>query len=164
MIGGRLRKGWMVVVGFVVMGLATVFLGLTQNVLIALVAAFVIGVFNLVYVIPTQTLFAELTPAGLHGPRGRLPFQPGVRGDDLAMAVSSVAAERPGGHGHRGVRLTDDPGWHRWRPAAGSARSEMRKALVALVLWTGLAAGSLLPGPVAPIYLWIGSIRKFARV
>jgi len=40
-IGSRVRKGWMVVIGFVVMGLATVFLGLTQNVLLAQGAAFV---------------------------------------------------------------------------------------------------------------------------
>ena len=92
-IGSRLRKGWMVVIGFVVMGLATLFLGLTQNVLIALVAAFVIGVFNLVYVIPTQTLFAELTPEGFMGRvvafRSSLVFGAMT----LSMAVSSVAAE-----------------------------------------------------------------------
>jgi len=92
-IGNRLRKGWMVVIGFVVMGLATLFLGLTQNVLIALVAAFVMGVFNLVYVIPTQTLFAELTPEGFMGRvvafRSSLVFGAMT----LSMAVSSIAAE-----------------------------------------------------------------------
>lgn len=93
-LGNRLRKGWLVVIGFIVMGLATVFLGLTQNVLLALGAAFVIGVFNLVYVIPTQTLFAELTPEGFMGRvvafRSSLVFGAMT----LSMAVSSVAAER----------------------------------------------------------------------
>ena len=63
-IGARLRKGWLVVSGFLVMGVATVVLGLTSNEVLAVVAAVTIGVFNLVYVIPSQTLFAERTPEG----------------------------------------------------------------------------------------------------
>jgi MFS family permease len=92
-IGGRLHKGSMVVIGFVVMGFATLFLGLTENVLIALVAAFVMGVFNLVYVIPTQTLFAQLTPEGFMGRvvAFRSSFVFGAM--TLSMAVSSIAAE-----------------------------------------------------------------------
>lgn len=66
-IGARLRKGWLVVTGFLVMGIATVLLGLTSNEILAMAAAVVIGVFNLVYVIPSQTLFAERTPADLMG-------------------------------------------------------------------------------------------------
>jgi hypothetical protein len=49
------------------MGLATVILGLTDNEVLAIGAAVVIGIFNLVYVIPSQTLFAERTPHGLMG-------------------------------------------------------------------------------------------------
>ena len=67
LIGARLRKGWLVVIGFVAMGLATVLLGLTTNVLVALLAAALIGIFNLVYIIPTQTIFIELTPLDLMG-------------------------------------------------------------------------------------------------
>jgi MFS family permease len=66
-IGARLHKGWLVVTGFAVMGMATIVLGLTSNELLAIFAAAVIGVFNLVYVIPSQTLFAERTPANLMG-------------------------------------------------------------------------------------------------
>jgi MFS family permease len=66
-IGARLRKGWLVVTGFAVMGLATIVLGLTSNELLAIGAAVVIGIFNLVYVIPSQTLFAERTPEGMLG-------------------------------------------------------------------------------------------------
>ena len=36
LIGARLQKGWLVVGGFMVMGLATIVLGLTGNVLVAL--------------------------------------------------------------------------------------------------------------------------------
>jgi MFS family permease len=66
-IGARLRKGWLVITGFAVMGLATIVLGLTSHDLTAVAAAAVIGIFNLVYVIPSQTLFAERTPPGLMG-------------------------------------------------------------------------------------------------
>lgn len=66
-IGARLRKGWLVITGFAVMGAATIVLGLTANELMAVAASIVIGIFNLVYVIPSQTLFAERTPPGLMG-------------------------------------------------------------------------------------------------
>jgi MFS transporter, DHA3 family, macrolide efflux protein len=92
-IGSRLRKGWLVVGGFVVMGLATVFLGLTGNVALALIAALVIGIANLVYIIPTQTLFIELTPLELMGRvvafRSSLVFGSMM----AAMAVSGLLAE-----------------------------------------------------------------------
>jgi len=92
-IGARLRKGRMVVAGFLVMGLSTIVLGLTGNVLVALVAAGVSGIANLVYVIPSQTLFAELTPPGFMGRvvafRATLVFG-ALTG---AMAVSAVLAE-----------------------------------------------------------------------
>lgn len=92
-IGARLRKGRMVVIGFIAMGLGTIVMGLTQNVLVALGASFLVGVFNLVYVIPTQTLFAELTPPGFMGRvvafRSSLVFGAMT----LSMGVSSVAAE-----------------------------------------------------------------------
>ena len=66
-IGARLRKGWLVISGFAVMGLATIVLGLTSNELLAVGAAVIIGIFNLVYIIPSQTLFAERTPEGMMG-------------------------------------------------------------------------------------------------
>ena len=66
-IGARLRKGWLIISGFAVMGLATIVLGLTSNELLAMGAAVVIGIFNLVYVIPSQVLFAERTPEGMLG-------------------------------------------------------------------------------------------------
>lgn len=92
-VGTRLRKGWLVVGGFFFMGLATVILGLTSNVAVALVAAAVIGIANLVYIIPTQTVFIELTPVELMGRvvafRSSLVFGSMT----LAMAVSGALAE-----------------------------------------------------------------------
>ncbi len=92
-IGARLRKGWLVVGGFIFMGLSTVVLGLTGNVVVALVAATIIGIANLVYIIPTQTIFIEVTPIELMGRvvafRSSLVFGSMT----LAMGVSGVLAE-----------------------------------------------------------------------
>ncbi len=92
-LGARLRKGWLVVGGFLVMGLATVILGLTGNVLVALAASGVIGVANLVYIIPTQTIFIELTPIELMGRvvafRSSLVFGAMT----LAIGLSGIIAE-----------------------------------------------------------------------
>ena len=62
LIGARFRKGRMVITGFLSMGLATVILGLSTTLPIALLAAGVIGIANLVYVVPTQTIFGQVTP------------------------------------------------------------------------------------------------------
>ena len=68
-------------------------MGVTQNVLVALVAVFGIGIFNLVYIVPTQAVFAEQTPEGFMGRvvafRSSLVFGAMT----LSMAVSSIAAE-----------------------------------------------------------------------
>ncbi|MDQ3407681.1 MAG: MFS transporter, partial [Chloroflexota bacterium] len=93
LIGARYGKGRMVVAGFMMMGLSTVVLGLTSNLLLALTAAVVVGIGNLVYVIPSQTLFAEHTPEGFMGRvvafRSTLVFS-AMMG---AMAVAGLAAE-----------------------------------------------------------------------
>jgi len=92
-LGSRLRKGWLVVGGFIAMGLSTIVLGLTGNVLIALLAAAGMGVANLVFIIPTQIIFLEVTPIELMGRvvafRGSLVFGAMT----LAMAVAGILAE-----------------------------------------------------------------------
>lgn len=92
-LGARLRKGWLVVGGFIAMGLATILFGLTGNVLVALAAAALIGIANLVFIIPTQTIFIEITPIELMGRvvafRGSLVFGAMT----LAMAVAGILAE-----------------------------------------------------------------------
>ena len=92
-IGARLGKGRMVVAGFFVMGISTIVMGLTGNILVAMAAAAVSGIANLVYVIPSQTLFAIHTPIGYMGRvvafRSTLVFG-AMTG---AMAASGVLAE-----------------------------------------------------------------------
>ncbi len=67
LIGARRGKGRMVVAGIISMGLAVTILGLTTDFPVALLAAGIIGIANLVYVVPTQTIFGEVTPEGYLG-------------------------------------------------------------------------------------------------
>jgi MFS family permease len=93
-IGARLRKGWLVITGFAVMGMATIVLGLTSNVLLAIGAAIVIGIFNLVYIIPSQTLFFERTPEGMLGRVVAIRSSIVMGALTGAMAVSSGLADQ----------------------------------------------------------------------
>jgi MFS family permease len=91
-IGVRLRKGRMVVAGILAMGIAVTVLGLTNQLPIALVAAGIIGIANLVYVVPTQTIFGEITPEGFLGRVVAIRSSIVVGSMTLAMAVCSIAA------------------------------------------------------------------------
>jgi len=92
-IGARFGKGHLFIVGLIAMGGLIAVLGLTSNLYMALLASIGYGIANLVYVVPTQTLFAELTPPGMMGRvvafRGSLVFGALT----LAMAVSGLMAE-----------------------------------------------------------------------
>ena len=66
-IGDRFSKGRMVIVGFIGFGLALVVAGLVTDPILAMVAFFAGGAFNMVFIIPTVTLFQELTPQRLMG-------------------------------------------------------------------------------------------------
>jgi hypothetical protein len=92
-IGTRMRKGRMIVIGFAAMGLAMIVLGLTSNVLIAAGAALAGGIFNLVYIVPSQTLFGERTPEGLMGRVIALRTSMVMGALTGAMAVSAILAD-----------------------------------------------------------------------
>ena len=95
-IGSRWRKGPLVILGYVVMGVATIFLGATANVLAALACAGIIGVANMLFIIPTQTLFAERTPEDLMGRVVGIRFSIVFGSLTGAMAVSGIIAESVG--------------------------------------------------------------------
>lgn len=92
LIGVRMRKGRMVVVGLVSMGLAVMLLGLTTDLPVALTAAGIIGIANLVYVVPTQTIFGEVTPEGYLGRVVAIRSSIVMGAMTLAMAVCAFAA------------------------------------------------------------------------
>jgi MFS family permease len=66
-IGTRIRKGPMTIVGFIGMGLSLVAAGFVTEPLIAIGIFFFTGLFNMIFIIPTITLFQQLTPQRLMG-------------------------------------------------------------------------------------------------
>ena len=81
-------KGPMTIVGFIGLGVSMVAVGLTTHVYVAIALFFAIGVANMLYLVPTITLFQERTPQRLFGrvvsSRQALTFG--------AMAISMGAA------------------------------------------------------------------------
>ena len=67
LIGARLAKGRMIIAGYTVLGLLTTLMALSGNLGIVLTIAFGIGIANMVFIIPSQTLFQERTPPNLIG-------------------------------------------------------------------------------------------------
>ena len=65
--GDRLPKGPLVIAGFIGMGLSLVAAGLTTDPLLAMVAFFFTGATNMLFIIPTVTLFQQRTPQRLMG-------------------------------------------------------------------------------------------------
>jgi MFS family permease len=84
----RTAKGPMTIAGFILMGVALIAAGLVRQPYAAIGLFFVIGVANMLYLVPTITLFQERTPQRLFGrvvsTRQALTFG--------AMALSQAAA------------------------------------------------------------------------
>ncbi len=66
-LGGKAPKGPMTIAGFVALGAAMVAAGLTTSPIVAIGLFFVIGFANMLYLVPTITLFQERTPQRLFG-------------------------------------------------------------------------------------------------
>jgi MFS family permease len=88
LLGARLAKGRMVIVGYAAYGLCIIGLGLTGNVPAALGLAVGIGVANMVFVIPSQTLFQQRTPGDMIGRVVGLRFSLVFASLAIAMGIS----------------------------------------------------------------------------
>jgi MFS transporter, DHA3 family, macrolide efflux protein len=88
LLGARLAKGRLVIVGYFAYGLCIVGLGLTGHVAAALGLAIGIGVSNMVFVIPSQTLFQQRTPADMIGRVVGLRFSLVFASLAIAMGIS----------------------------------------------------------------------------
>ncbi len=66
-LGSRLPKGPLVITGFIGMGLSLIVAGLVTDPILAIIAFFFTGAMNMLFIIPTVTLFQERTPQRLMG-------------------------------------------------------------------------------------------------
>ncbi|MEO8230637.1 MAG: MFS transporter [Chloroflexota bacterium] len=87
-LGARLAKGRLVILGYATYGLCIVGLGLTGNVAAALGLAVGVGVSNMVFVIPSQTLFQQRTPGDMIGRVVGLRFSLVFASLAIAMGIS----------------------------------------------------------------------------
>ena len=93
LIGARFAKGRMVIVGYTVWGLFIFLFAMTGNLGVAIGLAFGQGVANMVFIIPSQTLFQERTPPDLMGRVVGFRFALVFGSMTIAMALGSVLAE-----------------------------------------------------------------------
>ena len=93
LIGARIALGRMVIVGYAVTGACVAAMALTGNVGVAVGLAFGCGIGNLVFVIPSQTLFQQRTPPELMGRVIGFRFSLVFGSMTLAMAVGGVLGQ-----------------------------------------------------------------------
>jgi MFS family permease len=93
LIGMRFAKGHMVITGYAVWGFLITMLALTGNLALVLGFAFGSGIANMVFVIPSQTLFQERTPPELMGRVVGFRFALVFGAMTLAMALGGILAE-----------------------------------------------------------------------
>jgi MFS transporter, DHA3 family, macrolide efflux protein len=96
LIGARLAKGHMIIAGYTVFGLLTTLMALSGNLGAVLAVAFGIGIANMVFIIPSQTLFQERTPVHLLGRVISFRFALVSGATTLSIGVGGVLAESIG--------------------------------------------------------------------
>jgi MFS family permease len=96
LLGARLRKGRLVIAGYAVWGLCVAALALTGQVSVAFGLMVGAGIANMVFIIPSQTLFQERTPPDLIGRVVGFRFSIVFGGMTVAMAVGGLLAENVG--------------------------------------------------------------------
>ena len=92
LLGARIAKGRMVIAGYTVMGACVLGLGLTGNVGVALGLMVGLGVSNMIYIIPSQTLFQQRTPRDMIGRVVGMRFSVVFGSLTLAMGAGGVLA------------------------------------------------------------------------
>ena len=93
LIGSRFGKGRMVIAGYAAWGFLVLILALTDNLGVAIGVALGQGVANMVFVIPSQTLFQERTPPALMGRVVGFRFALVFGSMTVAMGVGAIAGE-----------------------------------------------------------------------
>jgi MFS family permease len=93
LVGARFAKGRMVIVGYTIWGLLIFLFAMTGNLGLAIGLSFGQGVANMVFIIPSQTLFQERTPASLMGRVVGIRFALVFGSMTIAMLLGSVLGE-----------------------------------------------------------------------
>ncbi|MBA3235183.1 MAG: MFS transporter, partial [Chloroflexi bacterium] len=93
LIGAKLAKGRMVIVGYSIWGLMIFLFALTDNLALAIGLSFGQGVANMVFIIPSQTLFQERTPGDMMGRVVGLRFALVFGSMTIAILFGSVLGE-----------------------------------------------------------------------
>jgi MFS family permease len=96
LIGTRLARGKTVIVGYTLWGACVALLALTGNLAIALGLMFGSGIANMVFVIPSQTMFQERTPPDMLGRVIGFRFALVFGSMTLAMALGGFLAQVAG--------------------------------------------------------------------
>lgn len=92
LIGARLAKGRMVIAGYTMWGICVAALGLTRSLPLAIGLLAATGVANMIFVIPSQTLFQQRTPQELIGRVVGFRIMLVFGSMTLAMAVAGLLA------------------------------------------------------------------------
>ena len=92
LIGARLAKGRMVIAGYTTWGICVAALGLTRSLPLAIGLLAATGVANMIFVIPSQTLFQQRTPQELIGRVVGFRIMLVFGSMTLAMAVAGLLA------------------------------------------------------------------------
>jgi len=90
LLAGRARKGVMVALAYAAFGALLVLIGFAQAIPAVLALLFGVGVANMAFVIPSQTLFQERTPPELIGRVVSFRFALVFGGMSLAMGLGGV--------------------------------------------------------------------------
>ncbi len=93
LIGNRYAKGRMIIGGYAVFGLMLFLFALTDNLALVLGFSLGSGIANMVFLIPSQTLFQERTPAAMMGRVVGFRFALVFGAMTLAMGVGGILAE-----------------------------------------------------------------------
>jgi MFS family permease len=96
LIGSRWAKGRMIIGGYAAFGVLVTALAMSGNLALAIGFAFGSGIANMVFLIPSQTLFQERTPPQLMGRVVGFRFALVFGAMTLAMAVGGLLAEAVG--------------------------------------------------------------------
>jgi len=93
LVGMRFMKGRLVIAGYALYGLSILLFALSNNLGIAIGLSFGAGVANMMFIIPSQTLFQERTPSALMGRVVGFRFALVFGAMTIAMLLGSVLGQ-----------------------------------------------------------------------